>query len=79
MGKMEWGWTSYKKTGWKMNNGLKEYRAKFRGIYPATINGMKEQTIIFFARHPVKALRDISAAAEKGIEPIKFHGGEFFN
>jgi hypothetical protein len=72
--KMDWGWTSYKKTGWVNKDGFKEYTAKFRGVYPATINGMKEQTIRFFSKHPGKALGHIVSATEKGaVEPISFH------
>lgn len=81
-GKMEkiiWGWTSYKKTGWVTEYGLKEYRAKFRGIYPATINRQKEQTIIFYTKHPLQMLRTIAEATEKGIEPLAFHGAFFYN
>lgn len=72
--KIEWGWTSYKKTGWMNKDGLKEYHCKFTGIYPATVNGREETTIVIYSKHPVKALSEIIRATEElGATPMNFH------
>ena len=64
-----WGWTSYRRTGWRTEE-RREYKAKFRTEGDA-IHGFSEVTIRFLARFPILALRTI---AESGRDPSEYHG-----
>lgn len=63
-----WGWTSYERTGFVRDDGSKLYVGHFRrenDIYNWTV-----QTIRFWAKRPIVALRTI---VNSGKDPSKFN------
>lgn len=68
----EWGWTSYRRTGWVNAAGIREYRAHFRSI--GSPRGWNCCTITFFARRPRLALRHIVSVPQSCNEILAFDG-----
>ncbi len=76
----DWGWTSYKKTGWITDDGRKAYTACFRTNGTATGKGCLIFTtakIHFYAKHPIKALRNIVRQVNGGTGILSFNGQKF--
>jgi hypothetical protein len=68
----EWGWTSYRRTGWAHPNGTRQYRAHFRS--PGSPRGYNACTITFWARRPRLALRHIVSVKRSTDEILAFNG-----
>ncbi|MFI5341750.1 MAG: hypothetical protein ACHQ7N_18160 [Candidatus Methylomirabilales bacterium] len=67
----EWGWTSYRRTGWVNTDGIRQYEAHFRS--PGSPRGFSTCTILFWARHPRLALRHIVTGKKSLDEICAFH------
>jgi hypothetical protein len=75
----EWGWTSYRRTGWMARDpdgkDVHEYSAYFMRVSAPGIlasGEVVERTYIkFWSHHPIPALRAILASGKR---PAKFHG-----
>lgn len=65
----DWGWTSYRRTGWKHESGRHIYHALFRA--PHGVRGFQLVGVNFAAERPILALRHI---ANSGQDPLDFHG-----
>ena len=63
-----WGWTSYELTPWRDDDGRKLYVAHFRREHD--YHSWSTQTIRFWARRPLIALRTI---ANSGNEPCEYN------
>lgn len=63
----EWGWTSYKFSGWKKDDGCKFYRGRFMSIEEP--GGYSVCYVYFWAHRPILALRKI---VESGKDPLTF-------
>lgn len=69
---MDWGWTSYKPTGWKRDDGCKQYLGRFMSIEEPDgyyIYGYFICRVYFWAHRPILALRKIVAS---GKDPLTF-------
>lgn len=65
----EWGWTSYRATGWRHESGRRIYKANFRA--PEGPMGFRLCGILFAAARPILALREI---ANSGRDPMDYSG-----
>ena len=72
----DWGWTSYRRSGWVRDDpdGTRRlYKATFRtSSIPPTLD-YEEVSVQFWARRPILALRHIAAS---GKHPSDFHSGQ---
>jgi hypothetical protein len=68
----EWGWTSYRRTGWVRDDGVREYRATLQTV--GSLHHWTRCTIMFSARHPLLALRQIVAGRKSAEEILAFAG-----
>lgn len=64
---MDWGWTSYEKTGWKRDDGCKQYLGRFRAMEDP--DSHFTCLVWFWAHRPILALREI---VESGEDPLMF-------
>lgn len=75
----DWGWTSYRRTGWmrrdEAGQDVHEYSAHFMRVSAPGIlasGAVIEKTFIkFWSHHPIPALRTILASENR---PVAFHG-----
>lgn len=73
----EWGWTSYRRVGWlvEQDDGVVRrcYRAKVRSQATriSTELTWEERTIVFYAQRPILALREITNSSK---DPLEFDG-----
>ncbi|MDD3906452.1 MAG: hypothetical protein PHS46_08050 [Candidatus Omnitrophica bacterium] len=68
----EYGWTSYRKTGWVLPSGTKEYYGCFRKDI-GTDECIKV-TVRFFASKPTAAMREIAEMLSNGGRPQDING-----
>ena len=65
----EWGWTSYRRTGWvKVGSEHRQYIGHFTRL--DSLTSWTRATIRFWAHRPIIALR---AICESGNDPIAYH------
>ena len=76
-----WGWTSYKKTGWNDEEGRKMYRAIFMTEQlidkqsGKSVFRYKKCTVDFLAKRPILALRKIIDTCKVfKVNPWEFEG-----
>lgn len=64
----EWGWTSYRRTGWVRDDGVREYRAHLRTA--GSVHHWTRVTITFWARRPIVSLRQL-VASRRSVDEIQ--------
>ena len=66
----QWGWTSYSKRYWEMDDGRKLYEGRFLRIdtdFPVGPRAVMEKfKVLFLARRPVLAMREIVTRLNAG-------------
>jgi len=67
-----WGWTSYTRQLWKDCDGRKLYLGRFTKLDKG--GGHTNVRMLFWARRPTAAMRELSSRLDAGRDPADLHG-----
>ncbi len=76
--RLEWGWTSYRRTGWINKNGQRCYTVNLSAS-SGQVGEFETVRLLFWARRPILAIREMAATGLPGDRLLARFDGQVVN